>query len=103
MKQRLDQVVLAHGLAPTRSQAENWIRLGEVTVNGRIVTKPGYFVDDTAIIKMTAQEQYVSRAGLKLASVAALLGANFTDRVVLMLALQREDSQITHCNTAHAR
>lgn len=83
MKQRLDQIVLARGLAPTRSQAENWIRLGEVTVNGRVVTKPGYFVDDTAIIQMTAQEQYVSRAGLKLASVAALLGADFADKVVL--------------------
>lgn len=83
MKQRLDQIVLARGLTPTRSQAESWIRLGEVTVNGRVVTKPGYFVDDTAIIQMTAQEQYVSRAGLKLASVAALLGADFTDKVVL--------------------
>ncbi len=83
MKQRLDQLVLARGFAPTRSQAESWIRLGEVTVNGQIVTKPGYFVDDTADVRMTAKEQYVSRAGLKLASVAATFKADFADAIVL--------------------
>lgn len=83
MKQRLDQSVLARGLAPTRSQAESWIRLGEVTVDGRIVQKPGYFVDDSATIKMTAKEQYVSRAGLKLASVASVFKADFMDKIVL--------------------
>lgn len=83
MKQRLDQLVLVRGFAPTRSQAESWIRLGEVTVNGRVVTKPGYFVDDTADVRMTAKEQYVSRAGLKLASVAATFKADFADAIVL--------------------
>lgn len=83
MKQRLDQLVFARGLAPSRSQAESWIRLGEVTVDGRVVLKPGHFVDDTAEVKMTAKEQYVSRAGLKLASVAAAFGADFTNKVVM--------------------
>ncbi len=83
MKQRLDQLVLNRGLAPTRSQAENWIRLREVTVDGQVVTKPGHFVDDEAVVQLTAKEQYVSRAGLKLASVAALFKADFTDKVVL--------------------
>lgn len=83
MKQRLDQLVFARGLAPSRSQAESWIRLGEVTVDGRVVLKPGHFVDDTAEVKMTAKEQYVSRAGLKLASVAAVFKADFTNKVVL--------------------
>lgn len=83
MKQRLDQLVVARGLAPTRSQAESWIRLSEVTVDGRVVTKPGHFVEDTANIQMTAKEQYVSRAGLKLASVAAAFKADFADAVVL--------------------
>ena len=83
MKQRLDQLVLARGLAPSRSQAESWIRLGEVTVDGRAVLKPGHFVDDTAKIEMTAKEQYVSRAGLKLASVATAFRADFADKVVL--------------------
>jgi 23S rRNA (cytidine1920-2'-O)/16S rRNA (cytidine1409-2'-O)-methyltransferase len=67
----------------SRSQAENWIKLGKVTVNGVINTKPGFFVQDNAKIELMADEQYVSRAGLKLASVATLLGVDFRDATVL--------------------
>lgn len=83
MKHRLDQLVHSLGLAPTRSQAENLIRLGEVQVDGKAITKPGHPTDDTADIKVTASEQYVSRAGLKLASIAHKLQLEFTDKVVL--------------------
>ena len=83
MKQRLDQLVAARGLAPTRSQAESWIKLGKITVNGSVVTKSGFFADATANIELHAREQYVSRAGLKLASVAAKFGIEFSDKIVL--------------------
>lgn len=83
MKQRLDQLVLTLGLAPTRSQAESWIRLGKVTVAGKVVTKPGTFVDESSKVALTASERYVSRAGLKLASVADTFRLNFTDKIVL--------------------
>lgn len=82
-KQRLDHALVARGLTSSRSQAENWIRLGKVTVDGKTLTKPGYFVRASADVKLTAEEQYVSRAGLKLASVAKLLKLNFKDAVVL--------------------
>ena len=68
---------------PTRSQAESWIKLGKVTVDGKVIKKSGHFVNDSSEIKCTAEEQYVSRAGLKLASVAQLLKVNFKDAVVL--------------------
>ena len=68
---------------PTRSQAESWIKLGKVTVDGKVIKKSGHFVNDSSEIKFTAEEQYVSRAGLKLASVAQLLKVNFKDAVVL--------------------
>lgn len=83
MKQRLDHLVAALGLAPTRSQAESWIRLGKVTVDGRVVQKPGTFVEESAVIKLTATERYVSRAGLKLASVADAFGLDFRGKTVL--------------------
>ena len=83
MRTRLDQAMVAQKLVPTRSQAESWIKLGKVTVDGRVAQKPGLFVADNAKIKLTAEEQYVSRAGLKLASVAEILGLDFTDKVVL--------------------
>lgn len=83
MKRRLDQAMTALGLATSRSQAENWIRLGKVLVNGVPATKPGLFVSDDARIKLTTDERYVSRAGLKLASVAQLLGLDFREKTVL--------------------
>ena len=82
-KQRLDHALVARGLTSSRSQAENWIRLGKVTVDGKTLTKPGYFVRGSADVKLVAEEQYVSRAGLKLASVAKVLNLNFKDAVVL--------------------
>ncbi len=75
--------MVARGLAPTRSQAESWIRLGKVTVNDKAVTKAGFFADDTAEVKLLATEQYVSRAGLKLASVAKKFAIDFTGKTVL--------------------
>ena len=80
---RLDQALVARGVVVSRSQAESWIKLGKVTVDGRTVTKPGTAVAGTAVIKLTADEQYVSRAGLKLASVAEVLLLDFKDKVVL--------------------
>lgn len=83
MKTRLDQAMVQRKLVASRSQAESFIRLGEVQVNGQVVTKPGYFVDEEAEVRLTVAEQYVSRAALKLASVAQTLGLNFQDKVVL--------------------
>ncbi|HVI68847.1 MAG TPA: TlyA family RNA methyltransferase [Magnetospirillaceae bacterium] len=82
-KQRLDQTLVVRGLVASRSQAESWIKLGKVKVAGRIITKPGYFVASDKTIDLIADEQYVSRAGLKLASVAKTLNLDFKDKVVL--------------------
>ncbi|HRJ06681.1 MAG TPA: TlyA family RNA methyltransferase [Candidatus Saccharibacteria bacterium] len=82
MKQRLDQLIVQRKLAQSRSQAENLIRLGRVKVDGKPVAKAGTFVDDKANISVKA-ERYVSRAGLKLASVAQKLSLDFRESVVL--------------------
>lgn len=83
LKTRLDQRLVQLGLVATRSQAESYIRLGQVKVDGRVATKAGVKVPDEVKIQLTATEQYVSRAGLKLASVAQSLNLNFKDKVVL--------------------
>lgn len=83
MKQRLDKALVERGLVSSRSQAENFIRLGEVLVNGRAVTKAGWFVNDDDKLELQIQQQLVSRAGLKLASVAETLQLDFHDKVVL--------------------
>ena len=83
MKERLDKALVARGLVSTRSQAESWVRLGRVKVNGKTETKPGFFIPDDAALTLDAPERYVSRAGLKLASVAEKFGVDFTDMSVL--------------------
>jgi 23S rRNA (cytidine1920-2'-O)/16S rRNA (cytidine1409-2'-O)-methyltransferase len=82
-KQRLDVVLAARGMTNSRSQSESWIKLGKVTVDGKLAAKPGLFVRSDAVIVLNAEVQYVSRAGLKLASVAQILNVHFKDKVVL--------------------
>lgn len=82
-KLRLDQSLFKTGLVASRSQAETYIKLGQVQVEGRVIKKPGFLVRSDADIKLTAKEQYVSRAGLKLASIAEKFSVNFAGAVVL--------------------
>lgn len=83
LKKRLDVVLVDRGLVLTRSQAESYIKLSKVYVNGKLITKPGYFVNLEANIKLDQSEQYVSRAGLKLASIAKDFKLDFKDKIVL--------------------
>lgn len=75
--------MVGRGLVASRSQGESWIRLGRVFVNGHAATKPGYMVTADDEIELRTAEQYVSRAGLKLASVAKSLGLDFAGKVML--------------------
>lgn len=83
MKQRLDKLILARGLVGSRSEAENWIRLGRVRVGGQTAAKPGLFVDESAPIELAVSERYVSRAGLKLAGAAKAFNLDFHGKTVL--------------------
>lgn len=83
MKQRLDRELLSRLLVQSRSQATNYIKLGQVLVNGVVVKKTGQLVGATDQITVAVAEQYVSRAGLKLASVAKNFELDFRGRVVL--------------------
>ncbi len=83
MKQRLDIELARRKVTASRSQAESWIKLGKVIVDGKVVKKPGHFVSDQSVISLETSEQYVSRAGLKLASVAKLLHLDFRETTVL--------------------
>jgi 23S rRNA (cytidine1920-2'-O)/16S rRNA (cytidine1409-2'-O)-methyltransferase len=82
-KIRLEQLLVNKKLVRSRSQAESYIRLGKVLVNGREAEKVGFFVNDEAQVELKQDIQYVSRAGLKLESVAKALGLDFKGKVVL--------------------
>ncbi len=57
--------------------------MGHVKVNGKTISKPGYFASEEAEIEFGAKTQYVSRAALKLASVTDVLEIDFTNKTVL--------------------
>src|SRR5579884_3159186 len=57
-KVRLDQALVQRGLVASRSQAENYIRLGKVSVNKKIVTKAGAPVQDSDLVVLETPEQY---------------------------------------------
>lgn len=83
LKTRLDNALVNQGIVTSRSQAESYIKLGEVQVDGKTVTKPGFFVGPDSHLNLTRKEQYVSRAALKLASVADEFELVFKDKLVL--------------------
>ena len=82
-KQRLDVELVQRGLVQSRSQAENYVKLGVVYVNKKVIQKAGTPVVKTDKIDVQTAGQYVSRAGLKLASVAEKLHVNFQNKTVL--------------------
>lgn len=82
-RERLDQVLVKRGIVSTRSQAESYIKLGQVTVNGRVVQKPGVLVGVVDEILLHATDRYVSRAALKLASIAETFALDFSSKVIL--------------------
>jgi len=83
MKYRLDHLMVRRGLVSTRSQAESYIKLGKVTVDGKLIKKPGFFAGENATVVLKDEERYVSRAGMKLASVARVLKLDFKGTIVL--------------------
>lgn len=82
-KNRLDTFVYQQGHAQTRSQAGHLVRLGYVKVNGTITNKPGQMISARDKVQVIKQQQFVSRAGLKLASVAQLFDVLFDGAIVL--------------------
>jgi 23S rRNA (cytidine1920-2'-O)/16S rRNA (cytidine1409-2'-O)-methyltransferase len=68
-KQRLDKLLLASQLAPTRQKAQSLIIAGLVRVNGERMDKPGTMVAVDSRLELAGDScPYVSRGGLKLAA-----------------------------------
>lgn len=65
-KQRLDVIIAARGLCDSREQGRRLILSGDVTVDGKVINKPGTKIEDTASIEVLNKPRYVSRGGLKL-------------------------------------
>ena len=64
---RIDIFLYENGYANSRTEAKNIVLEGVVSVNGKIVNKASFDVEDGAIVTVGEREnKYVSRGGLKL-------------------------------------
>lgn len=82
-KKRLDVELTRRGLVASRSQAESYIGLGKVWVNGRPGLKNGQMVSDTDKIEVKTSVQYVGRAALKLESADKAFKLDWRGKTVL--------------------
>jgi 23S rRNA (cytidine1920-2'-O)/16S rRNA (cytidine1409-2'-O)-methyltransferase len=72
MKNRLDKLLVARGLAASRERAQALIMAGRVLVDEQKIEKTGHPVEDTSVLRVLGEEQrYVSRGGFKLEAALA--------------------------------
>ncbi len=83
MKQRLDLRLVELGLAPTREQAQKWIRAGWVQVGCHVLDKPGTEIAADAAIVVHQKAPYVSRGGEKLVGALTQFQGAVAGRVAL--------------------
>lgn len=82
-KARLDQLLVTHGLAETRTKAQALILAGVVRVNGQVQTKAGTPIDDSSELTVERKLPYASRGGYKLAHALDMFGLDPTNLVAL--------------------
>jgi 23S rRNA (cytidine1920-2'-O)/16S rRNA (cytidine1409-2'-O)-methyltransferase len=83
-KERLDQALVARGLAPSRERARALILAGKVLVDGQLTTKAGAPVAPGAAVTLREEDHpYVSRGALKLVKGLDAFGIDPKDKVAL--------------------
>jgi len=81
---RLDLLVTERGLAPSRERARAIILAGQVSVDGRVVSKAGTAVAAEARVELLQPDHpYVGRGGLKLAHALEVFGISVEGREAL--------------------
>jgi 23S rRNA (cytidine1920-2'-O)/16S rRNA (cytidine1409-2'-O)-methyltransferase len=83
MKTRLDQLLVARGLAKSRAQAQALIMAGRVAVEGLAAPKAGALVPEGAQITVKESPPFVSRGGEKLAGALDHFGVSPAGKVAL--------------------
>jgi len=83
-KTRLDQLLVARGLAQSRERAKALLLAGHVDVNGVRATKAGTMVDDAAAVTVRQPDHpWVGRGGIKLAHALDVFRIDVTGQVAL--------------------
>lgn len=80
-KRRLDEILVARGLAPSTGKAAGLIMAGKVSVDGRVEVKAGAAVNEGADVRVAAGPRFASRGGEKLAFALEFFGVNVEKKV----------------------
>ena len=84
MRKRVDLLVLQQWPHLSRNQVSNLIAQGQLQVDGKVVTKPGVLIAETAVLKLELESpKYVSRAGFKLEHALSYFKISVPDFIVL--------------------
>ncbi|MEI7437256.1 MAG: TlyA family RNA methyltransferase [bacterium] len=94
-KQRLDVMLAARGLAPSREQAQRLILAGAVHVNGQPALKAGQSFNEDVVTEVAAAPRFVGRGGEKLA--AAFDRFNLDVRGLVCLDVGASTGGFTDC------
>ncbi|OGL16861.1 MAG: hypothetical protein A3G97_08620 [Candidatus Rokubacteria bacterium RIFCSPLOWO2_12_FULL_69_21] len=94
-RERLDRLLVARGLAPSREQAARLILAGQVFVDGQRVDKAGRQVGAEAPVEIKARPPFVSRGGEKLAHALEAFGISVAGRTCLDVGAST--GGFTHC------
>ena len=84
LKKRLDQLLVEKALIDSRQRAKGLIMAGMVTVNGKMVDKPGHLIPPSSSIALIGPDHpYVSRGGIKLEAALKEFAINVTGLTIL--------------------
>ncbi len=113
-RRRLDVAVTERGLVASRERAHAVILAGQVTVDGRVVSKAGTAVAAEARVELVQPDHpYVGRGGLKLAHALDTFGVRVDGREALDIGastggftdvlLQRGASRVVALDVGHGQ
>lgn len=75
-KQRVDALLVARGLAESRSQAQRLLMAGQVRANGQLIDKPALMLTEETELHVIAPPRFVSRGGEKLEAALEAFAIN---------------------------
>lgn len=96
---RLDLALVECGICKSRTQAQEFIRRGEIKVNGIVATKSSMPVEENALLESSALPKYVSRGGEKLENAIQFFKLNLEEKFCLDVGAST--GGFTDCMLAH--
>jgi len=98
---RLDTYLVENGLIKSREKAKDSIQKGLVKVNGVVITKGSFIVNDDAKVEYNSTDAmpFVGKGGLKLEKAIKDFNIDFKDKYVLDVGAST--GGFTHCALQH--